>query len=246
MKSTNRVVLLAIAACLAAASFSHAITIPYGDFNGDTVMYLAVTEDTFSQPNALFGQPAIQGDVLDFDPTDFFAEVNSSTGTSASETVDGQLDFTIMSIDPSNRISHVVIREAGDYTLAGLGSAAMAEVTVSTPVRYTVTEVNGAPITPIVGLEDLVFTPGDSFSLPPAGSGSWDGLLNIDLDSIAPGATKVEIMLVNTLTAEAANGGSAFIAKKDFSGVTITIPEPNALGLMVLATLAMIGFHRQR
>ena len=225
---------------------AYAITIPYGDFNGDTVMYLAVTEDTFSEPNALFGQPAIQGDVLDFDPTTFFAEANSSTGSSNSDLVAGQLDFTIMSVNPNSPISNVVIREGGDYSLVGLGAAAMADVSVSTPVQYTVTEVNGSPLgTPISGMDDLVFTPGNSFSLPPAGSGSWDGLLNIDLSVVAPGATKVEISLINTLTANAADGGSAFIAKKDFSGVTISIPEPNGIGLIMLAMLGMIGYGRK-
>ena len=82
---------------LAFQSQVSAVVIPYGDFLGTNIMYLDVTEDTRDSPNALFGAPSILGDTLDFDPLSFAAQVSSTTGTSASDIVDGQLNFTVMS-----------------------------------------------------------------------------------------------------------------------------------------------------
>ena len=238
----------------AAASQVNAITIPYGDFLGTNFMYLDVTEDTLNSPTALFGAPSILGDTLDFDPLSFSAGVSSTTGTSASEIVDGQLNFTVMSNSDSLGIERVEIREAGDYTLNGLGSA-QATASVAAPVRWTITHVDGAPISPVSGAGSLAFSPnGGNYALPgDLGTGVlWDGELDIPVASFAAAngitgnVTKVEFSLDNTLTVAAADGGSASIFKKDFSGVTIGVPEPGAFTLLGAGLLGLLSFRRKK
>ena len=99
----------------------------------------------------------------------------------------------------------------------------------------------------MAAVHSIVFSPADSFSLPDNAGAAvpWTGYLNIDIAAIAPGATKVELALDNSLTAATNNGGSAHIAKKDFSGLTITIPEPAAGALWVAGLiLGLAARHR--
>ena len=248
-------ILTALVAVYLCAAQAQAIIIDYGDFTGDNVMYLDVTEDTRTSPNALFGAPSIQGDTLDFDPTSFSAGVSSSTGTSESLIVDGQLNFTLMSNDNATGLENLIITESGDYTLAGLGNA-QATASVAAPVRWTILEVDGAPLTtPVSGADSLVFTPnGGSYALPgDIGTGVlWDGELDVDIAAFAAGeginglVTKVEFVLDNTLSVAAADGGSASIFKKDFSGVTITVPEPSSIALVGAGLLALLGIRRKK
>ena len=245
--------LLASLVVLGVVAQVNAITIPYGDFNGNTVMFLDVTEDTRDEPDALFGAPSILGDTLDFDPLSFDAEVSSSTGTNESDIVDAQLNFTIMSNDASTPIQVVQFREAGDYTLAGLGSA-QATASVAAPVLWSITYVDGAPLdAPVNGSGDLVFSPtGGSYALPgDLGTSQWTGELDVDVaafaaaNGITGNVTKVEFVLDNTLTVAAADGGTAFIAKKD-NGLTVTVPEPNAIAILSAGLLGLLGFRRKK
>jgi hypothetical protein len=224
-------------------------------------MYLDITEDTRDTPNMLFGVPDITGNRLDFDPTMFRAGPIGDGST----ITDAQLNFTLMSNEDDFEITDVIIREQGDFTLTGLGSAE-ALATVGTRVIFTITQLNGADPPDLLptGSEIMFFTPDATgqFSLDDEGISTaeeWTGALDLDIagfllgvdpeicPSCADGtafATKIEFAIDNTLTAAAANGGSAFIAKKDFNGVTITIPEPSSLGLLgVLICLA--GLYRK-
>ena len=235
---------------------SWAIVIPYGDFNGTDVMYLDVTEDTRSSPQALFGAPSILGNTLDFDPLSFSAGVSSVSGTSNSQIVDGQLNFTLMSNNASFGLGDVIITEAGDFTLNGLGNA-QATASVATPVRWTITHVDGAAVTPVSGSDSLSFTPNaGSYSLPSdLGTGIlWDGELTVDVagfavaNGITGRVTKVEFSIDNTLSVSASDGGSASIFKKDFNGVVIEapVPEPSSASLSLLGLLGMAACMRKR
>ena len=240
--------LLTIALCTTA----NAIIIPYGDFVGDDVMYLGVTEDTRMSPIALFGQPDVTGNKLDFDPTSFTA---SAGPNNPNMITDGQLNFTVMSNNASFPIEQVIIEEAGDFTLVGLGSA-LAEASVGTLVRFTVTALDGVPTAAVpAGSAMMMFTPEADGMFDLANNGGtavpWAGMLNVDIaqylvdNNISGNATKIEFSIDNTLTAVAADGGSAFIAKKDFNGVSITIPEPSSAIAAILGMLSL-GFLRRK
>ncbi len=244
--------------CLFAAQSAQAFLMNYGDFSDapcGQVVYMDVTEQNSTVATPFFGAPQIQCNTLDFDPVNFKAgPINNG-----SQIVDGQLNTTIMSLDNSFPISNLIIREAGDFTLTGLGPA-LAEVTVSMNARFSVTHVNGLQLpAPLAGTGVMTFTPASvpngKWTLPAfAGTGTlWDGALDIDLDAFLASqnppvqghVTKVEFNMDNTLTAAAANGGSAFIAKKEFQGVTITVPEPASFGaLAALAGLVLAARRR--
>ncbi len=234
--------LMCVAVCLLGllSTSSNAFMANYGDFAGTTVMYLDVTE---SNPGltALFGAPLIIGDNLDFNPVGFSA---SSSG--AAVVVDAQLNTTIMSNNVNQPITQINFNEAGDYTLAGLGPA-LANATVGMNVMVDVIEVNGSPTFVSGGSYTMTFSPASSFSLPgDLGTAvPWTGNLMVDVSAIAAGATKVQVVLDNTLTASAANGGAAFIAKKDFRGLTITVPEPATMSIFSIAVLGLMGLRRR-
>ena len=131
---------------------------------------------------------------------------------------------------------------------------------VSTDVNFTVTEIGGVPTVVPAGSGIMIFTPDASpddpgqFSLDNFGNvtaETWTGALDLDVaafladNNIDGLATKIEFSIENVLEATAANGGAAFIAKKDFNGVSITIPEPTSLGLLgtLLCCLA-VGYRR--
>ena len=221
----------------------------YGDYTGTSVMYLDVTESNATDEEK-FGAPEIQGNELDFNPTNFRAQ---SDGTAVIE--DSQLNLTVMSLSPDAPIGQIVISEAGDFTLSGLGDA-QAQATVGTTVQFTVKEVGGVALSPAcIGTESLMFNPtaNGEFALPgDQGTATpWSGTLDYDVDAllascnVAGSATKVDVVLDNTLTAVAANGGAAFIAKKDFRGLVINIPEPSA-GCLLFSMVAGLGVVLRR
>ncbi len=249
---------VALSIVVIASSAAKAVVINYGDFTGSNVMYLQVTEDTRASANALFGTPAVLGDTLDFDPTQFTASTTSTSGSSSSAIVDGQLNFTVMSTDASFAIDNIVISESGDYSLQGLGSA-QASASVATPVTFTILEVDGAAVTPVTQSNvPLVFAPsGGSYSLASDGAvtgAGWSGTLDFDIAALFASSglagkhvTKVEVVLDNTLSVAAADGGSSFIAKKDFNGVVIsTVPEPGSLSLLATLALGALSIFRRR
>ena len=245
---------LAVLFCLGLmAGYAVADQIPYGNFLGATVDYLNVTEDNNIPGSTApkFGAPQLIVDTLDFDPVSFSASATSAGGF-MSDLNDATLSMTIMG-KGGTTIDRIVIREGGDYTLSSGGLGTLASVAAA--VRFSVQEVNGVPVTPILGSAEVVFTPtgsggavnGGRYTVP-NDSGTavlWDGFLDYDVTQLVAGATKVELVLDNTLTAEADNGGNAFIKKKDFSGVTITVPEPAALLSLVVGACCLMFARRK-
>lgn len=244
-----------ILSTLASATFlvntSLAVTIPYADLSGTNVDYINISEDTRAEPLALFGPPDIVGNTMDFDPVRFTAQVSSVVGTTVSEIVDGQLNFTVRSKGGFD-LTNVQISEAGDFTLAGLGTAQATAMTFA-PVRWTITHVDGSVLAaPLSGASQLAFTPSDTFALPST-VGTWEGFLDIDLvtplrnDGIGGFASTVEFVMDNSLSVAASNGGSSFIAKKDFAGVSISVPEPAHYFVSTLSLFALlVGVSRRR
>ncbi len=152
-------------------------------------------------------------------------------------------------------IGEVILREAGDTTLASFLDA-FAATTVSADVFIDVLELNGASINNLNLNTQMVFTAGGNYTTNGAGAGThlWNGFLKLDIDAMIAAAglfgnaTLVEISLSNTLTAYAESGASARIEKKDIDGLAITVvPEPGTAILMGLglAGLAFAGDRRR-
>lgn len=256
--ATATCVALALAAGQADAEMIH------GDYSGTTVDFIGVTEDTNTGDTLpLFGAPIVSGDSLDFNPVGFSA---SSSGGGAPDFTDGQLTFMIVAKD-GNVIDSLFFSEAGDTSLGrGLGSLDDAETEVTADIFIDILEVDGVPINQINVSGAMTFTPsGGSYSLSGDGGGAssfqtaWSGSYFIDFlpvltaNGITGDVTKVSVNLDNTLRAASATGSSAFIAKKDFDGVSITsnpdqnmIPEPATVTLAALGMLAFAGWRRVR
>lgn len=239
------------------ANQANAFVMNYGDFPGATVTYLQVTESN-DDVVAYFGSPDVIGDTLDFDPINFGA---SSSGAQGAQAKDGQLNFTVMGLG-QNGITTLRIQEAGDFTITALpGQTAVASVAAT--VNISITHANGVPLpAPCVSNgRRLVFTPTGSGGSPVGGSYAspldngtavpFAGLLDIDIAALLAScgqaglATKVEIALDNALTANSAGGGAAIIKKKDFGGVTITIPEPASMASFAAMFVAAFALRRR-
>lgn len=244
---------LLMLALLAIAAPAQAVSINYGDYVGITVSYLQVTEDSVTDPTPLFGAPTVSGDTLNFDPVGFGA---SATGAGGVDITDGNLVFMIQA-KPSQVIENVILSEAGDYTIFGTGGVGT-QVTVSAPVFIDIVEVDGVGINPIQLQLQMVFAPSDGdYDLSNDGVGVgviWNGSLDVDLNQalidanqpFVDGVTKVNVDLDNILTATSETGTSATIAKKDFKGFSVTVPEPSMLLLLATGAAGLIRYAHSR
>jgi hypothetical protein len=235
-----------------------AVPINYGSHVGTTVDYLNVTEDTTTGDTLpLFGAPIFSADSIDFNPVGFDA---AASGTGDSDTTGARLTFTIMA-HAGKAVTNINFSEAGDTTLGGLGNDSTA-TSVTASGTVTISQVDGVNIAPLVRPIALTFSPsGGTYGLLSDGAGGpifhtpWTGSLLLNVNSILTtagvpfsfGASKVEIDLVNTLTATTQTGTAAVISKKDFGGISITvnIPEPGTLMLAGLAVLGLMSFSRR-
>ena len=249
------------------ASLSVAASINYGSFIGNTVTYVNVTEDTNTgDPLPLFGSPTVIGDSIDFDPIGFSAQ-SSGGGV---DITDGQLKFMVVAkSDPSTdfAIDSISFAEAGDTTLAGMGTDATFTA-VAAYVFIDIQEVDGVGINPIKLLKSLVFNPsGGTYGLGTDGGGgpyyttSWTGSLLVDLTQALIdkgvkydlGVTKMSVNIDNVLVAISQPHTYSVIAKKDFGGLSVTvnqpgqgeIPEPTSIAL-ALVGLALVAVRRAR
>ncbi|TWU25812.1 hypothetical protein [Bythopirellula polymerisocia] len=254
MLKTSRALLLTTLACTAIFAFalipaiSQATPINYGDFDGTTVMYLDVTEDSVTDNTPLFGAPTISGDALDFNPIGFGA---FASGAGGNDMTDGQLFFMIQA-KQGQGINTVLLSEAGDTGLAGFGTDAT-YTEVKGLVTVDILATNVGPVS-INHQASMSFSPsGGTYGLGTDGGGgpsystNWTGGVLLDIGAIlvqngitGQTATKVNINLDNKLLALSQEGTSATIAKKDFDSSAVTIkvndiPEPTT------ALLAMIG-----
>ena len=242
-----------------AVQSAQAAQIDYGDFTAATVDYLDVVEDSVTDPTPLFGQPAVVGDSLDFDPVGFGA---TATGALGIDGTDGNIKFGIMA-HANHGISSVKLSEAGDVTLFGFGTDfTYASVTGTGLLQITHVDGNSL-LSPINVPIMMTFTPsGGTYGLLSDGGGGpnyhafWSGYDYLDLDqalidngitNFVRGATKVSIDMDNTLTAASEANTFALIAKKEFGGlsVTVNIPEPAACLLAGIGLLAVVANRRR-
>lgn len=236
-------VLAIVVAMGSAVNARAAYSTNYGNFFGSTVAYLNVSEATVSENSALFQQPTVGGNTLDFNPLGFGA---FASGAGGFDLTDGQLDFTIKA-NSGSVIPTIQFSEQGDFTLIGAGTSST-YVDVSATFFIDVIKVDGVSITPLSTSAAMSFSPVTSgtMTLPgyPGGGQFWSGAFSFDVNafltanniSFNNGATEIKVTLDNTLYALSEAGTAAFIAKKDFKGLGITVPqvpEPTTLVLML-------------
>ena len=219
---------------------AHAAPITYGAFgpNVNGVIFLAVTEDSPTDPPPLYGPPELNPIGLDFDPISYI----SSTSNGGSDTTNGQLNFTITR---SQGIDQVSIREGGDYSLIGNPATA----SVNAILRATITEINTVPVAPIV-LAPI--SNSGSFSAPPNQFAPWDLGLFLNIKALLgpnQSATRVDIQVNNVLGSTSQAGSAAFIAKKEFqfavnTDISQILPEPGSFAVGGIALLGLIGRRR--
>ena len=146
-------ILAAIVVCTTQLS-ALAVPINYGSHVGNTVDYLNVTEDTTTGDTLpLFGAPIFSADSIDFNPVGFDA---SAAGTGGNDTTGARLTFTLMS-HVGKAITNISFSEAGDTTIAGLGTDSTA-TSVTATGTITVDAVDGVNIAPLVSPIALTFT----------------------------------------------------------------------------------------
>ena len=165
---------------------------------------------------------------------------------------------------PTKVVKEVQFAEAGEFDLlATFGfEANEAFASVTATVFIDILEVDGVGIGIVnSGPLDMVFSDdgdwllsADGSGIPFRAEGTWTGSLAIDITALLlanniefkNGATKVNVTLDNRLTALSADGTSAFIAKKDFEGLTITAtPEPSVQLLLGLGLAALLYSRRR-
>lgn len=248
----------AIAAVLAVAGTTNAASINYGNFGPipPGLGFLQVTESSITDNVPLYGPPTPFPIGIDFAPTNFGS---ASSGGNADIT-EGQLNFSVTGkANPLSlvEISSLSVFESGDYTLVGAGTAATS-VFAGVITRITITEVNGSSVAPInISPVNASFSdslPGTVIVAP------WSLGTFIDIKAALlgaglgytpnDGATRIDVVINNTLASSSEASTSASIAKKDFrvdvtQGFVIVIPEPGSLMLAGMGALGLVARRRR-
>jgi hypothetical protein len=229
----------------------------YGDFMGNSVTYRNVTESN-SEPNLLFTAPTVVGDTLEFNPLNFFAEVDPGPG---SDITDSEIN-TLVEAKPGFFIDNIQISEEGDFTLVGVPGA-FGHAGVGAAFFFEILGVNGVLVGDgPIGFASMQFTTGGGpnggqYSLPgDAGTAPWIGSAFLDINAALAAspyagqrATSVRLSFDNTLSAAADDNASAFIKKKEIGGIIIrtNIPEPSTLAMvaLVLGASGMVLMRRK-
>jgi hypothetical protein len=227
---------------------------------GSGISFTDIKEDSSTDTPPLFGAPDAFVIGMDFDPSGFGS--TSSAGSPSPEITDGQLNFTIAG-GAGAAIDTFSIFESGDYTLFAAPPGAFNPISTTANVVLQIsvwaTQIDGVNVAPIPlpGLSgslsfNLLANPGSDF---------WslnrtydvDAALNSEQVPFAFGATRLEVAIDNKLITTSTAAQETFtsslstIAKKDFSvDVTIRIPEPTSLMLLVGGCLSLAAGRRIR
>ncbi len=232
----------------------HAAPINHGDFIGSTVDFLDVIETANFPINVepKFGTPTVIGNTLDFDPTGF----STTSIGGVPSLMDVQLNLIMMS-HINHAITEIQIDELGDFTLGGSGSAVTQVNYALSLASVKVLAIDGVNLIAPITLTGLSVSGSKNLAANP-GTGLWSLSANLDVnaalmdqgESFDLGATKISIALDNTLTALSEASSLAFVAKKDASGVVITVittvPEPTGFMVCCLSLFGVVAQRRRR
>ena len=265
MMRTHRRLFSASAAALAVALLAtstpvaQAASISYGNFGpiAPGISFLDVKESSGTDAVPLYGAPDPFVTGLDFDPANFVATATSG----GADITDGQMNFTVMGQNNGGdivAIGGVSLFEGGDFSLLGTGTAAT-QVQAGAILNVKVTEIDGAAVAPIILTTSNA---GVAFNLlaNPGIVQPWSLGLSVDVGAqltslgvpFVVGATKVEVVINNSLAAISEPSTIAFIAKKDFViGIVpeigeLTIPEPATVGMLGLALCGLGVVSRRK
>jgi hypothetical protein len=217
-RSSRPILGLSIALLGGAVASSQGASINYGNFSpaGSDVTFQGVQESSGTDAVPLYGPPSPFTIGLDFDPTGFVATANGG----GADITDGQLNLTIQ-ISGEKGISQVSLFEAGDYTLAGVGTPATT-VSAGAILRATVTELDGIELDVPISLSPVNASFGDA--LPGTVIvGPWSLGVSLNVEGQIGSekrVTELEIVIDNSLVATSEPGTVSFIGKKDFRFTT--------------------------
>jgi len=251
MKKNSQVVVgaaILLAAVMGIPAFGAPIS--YGNYNGVSVVYQAVTESSATNDGtALFGAPSIVGDALSFSPVNF--GISSIGG--GNDYMDGQLTTTLHAIS-GYAIEKIKFTERGDYTLLGTGTSAT-QASVANTLILTVTQIVGPNLPEPIEIPgiSMTFTPsGGTYNLvdDPGQNVYWSGTTQFDVTAwlnangyLGYQASDIDITFDNSLYVASEADTSAYIKKKRATGSAITIeaivPEPATLALLLSGGLLL-------
>jgi hypothetical protein len=241
--SLRAAVALAIVGGLASSGRGASISYPDLGPVGPGYSFTGITESSGTDAVPLYGAPTAFVIGLNFAPANFDAA--SAGGV---DLTDGQLNYTVVAGPGAPGIPQVSFSEGGTFSLGGTGTAATS-VSAGAVIHVSVTEINGVSIAPII-LASSSSTVAYDLAANPGAAQPWSLSATVNIAAqlsglgYGPGqvATRVDVVVDNSLLAVSEPLGTASISKADF-GVTLTIPEPGALSLV---GVALAGFGRVR
>ncbi len=242
-----------VAALVIVAMGAQAATIAnYGDFQGTSVSYNQVSENT---DIGIYQAPIIVNDSINFNPLDMVA---SSPAGGGAVTNNALLNFDVQA-NAGKSIQGLYLTENGIMTTVGSGSATYVDVTANFLV--TISMVNGVSVPDITASFSMDFNPREDGTWEfgtdgPAIGKSWDGSVFLNFAGMltgngyteSDGTTLANVSLENVLIANADAASTASIQKRNTDGLSITadvIPEPASIVLIVGAT-SFLAFIRRR
>ncbi len=234
--------LAAVALAIGIAASANAASINYGNFSVAGVIFGNVTESSGTDAVPLYGPPHTFVTGLDFDPASFVAH---SAGGGADIT-DGQLNLTVSNLAGIHSFS---IAESGDYTLVGTGTVAT-QALAGANIAIKITEIDGVAVTPLT-VPTSTASVGFNLIANPGLVQPWSLGVTSNIDAALAnithriGATKIEVVIDNSLVAISEPASVSSISKKDFTISIPYVPEPTTLSAG-LAALSLVSRRRTK